>query len=395
MNTLITGTKVPILTPKETPLGIVYVETGLFTEAPPSIFAPGLKKIPFGLWERIVSFMMWSQDEHGEEAMIHGFYNAKSTKEPWIMTPPHQWPSGMTVNANGGTAELREATAAEEAALRQAGYELRFTLHHHCKAAAGQSGTDKDDEHAKPTGFHVTLGGLDKATLSVHHRLVIRVPAIVDEEKQEIIRASQTIQIPGSITDFIETPLKGLTSLYNFCKVAAEEYFKVPHRKGFPTEWKERIHIRPKFSVVAGGAESYQATLQTATGLRNITTQELVAMIGLIKGFGEKKAGEVYRRNDDVPEISTWPVGMAKQQQRPFYDAAYRIADATWNMDISGLTITDLCKISQEFARTRTRPKERPSKQVAHQSMHQIHFDDQEQAEAWYQHHYGPSHHGM
>lgn len=125
-------------------------------------------KMPYDEWQRVVSFLRWTQDEFGSEAMMNFYLNEKENKL-FAVPVPQKVGTGMTVST------LSREEAGELWAKHytlSAGWEPLGTIHHHCKASAFQSSTDSADEITKP-GLHVTIGNLDKDRLSIHARVCV------------------------------------------------------------------------------------------------------------------------------------------------------------------------------------------------------------------------------
>jgi hypothetical protein len=160
-----------------------------------------------------------------------------------------------------------------ETTLAPLGYTLRFTAHHHCTSNAFQSATDKTDEHSKPSGLHITLGELQKPTLSYHGRIVVRV---------------------GSHVHQYDLPLHDFGKHIAFDNLPPE-YSNVEHllyplllnpssKADFPSEWKERIQ-RPKPQAPTNSQGGYfqgmtQHTSGTTLGGNQTTTKQLHIVCG-------------------------------------------------------------------------------------------------------------------
>lgn len=279
---------------------------------------PDLVKIPQNLWEQVVSFLLWSQKTFKQEALIHGFYNENPPEgQPfWIIEPPHQEPNGMTVN---GTKEGEgfEENQQRQNELEAQGYILRFTAHHHCLAAASQSGTDKTDEHSKPTGFHITLGNLDERQLSFHSRLVIRLRAEFDGEV--MLEPARTIQLDPPPWQFIETPLEDLIDENPWIIGSLKLYFLQRHDNiPFPPEWKETISVPIQAPhALSGAAKDCFWITQLKKGV-------MTDMFNAVLFQSGPERSKSFSGNG-IPE-GNLPWGKTKKSdRRQIYDAIHRV----------------------------------------------------------------------
>lgn len=209
--------------------GKVYepVETELFTSYVPSTkFVVDKKepvtvwkgpKIPWALWEQVVSFLRWTQKEFKAEAMMMFYYNRKSKE--WAAWPFPQQPAGMTIKHlpdHPMFAEDRKKFGNDWVQLG--------TIHHHCTMKAFQSGTDKDDECDRD-GVHITLGNMESKELDIHTRQVF-----------------SGMQSDGHIFNWVGTPnwMKDAPKRLRG-KILAEAIITCDSEPAFPEEWKARI----------------------------------------------------------------------------------------------------------------------------------------------------------
>lgn len=160
----------------DTPLYTGYIEDRSIpcVKEEPSFQWKGTK-IPFALWQEIITFMLWSQRTHKQEAMLFLFYNRETNE--WAIWVPPQEPNGMTVKTLSNHPTYDKGRKLFGRAWIQLG-----SVHHHCTSSAFQSGVDKSDEEGRD-GLHITLGNLDKDQISIHLRQVLggnMSPAYVD-----------------------------------------------------------------------------------------------------------------------------------------------------------------------------------------------------------------------
>lgn len=124
-------------------------------------------RIPMELWHQVLAFLEWSYKETKSEAIVNLFYH--ETNRQWAaLVLPQKGYTGMT-------AELlpEHPDTAPTFARLGAGWEQFGTVHHHCGAAAFQSGTDSFDESTKE-GLHITVGNLGSTSYSIHARTSFR-----------------------------------------------------------------------------------------------------------------------------------------------------------------------------------------------------------------------------
>lgn len=179
-------------------------------------------KIPFALWTEVVCFLRWTQEMFKEEAMMTFFYHTEEKK--WSAWPFPQEPNGMSIKLLPEHPLYIPDRAQFGKGWIQAG-----SIHHHCAAAAFQSGTDNKDEQDRD-GVHITLGKMDENILDVHVRQVF-----------------EGVMGDTYILDWVETPgfleQAPLYLKYDFCSIAV----KCVRKQDFPEVWKSRIIERMKF----------------------------------------------------------------------------------------------------------------------------------------------------
>ena len=118
-------------------------------------------KITPEAWNEVLAFFKWTQDSENSEAMVDMFVHPVHGWKFWAFS--QQGGTGMTIKA-----VERESDKAQRAAIGE-GYLHHGTVHHHCKCAAFQSGTDSFDEK-NLDGLHLTVGNLDLPQWSLHAR---------------------------------------------------------------------------------------------------------------------------------------------------------------------------------------------------------------------------------
>ena len=304
-----------------TPLGIAMVPRLQVEKKEPNVKVT-IKKITTMQWMQIISFLIWTQIKYGQEGLIHGYYKEKPNEgeEPWIIEPPLQEPNGMTVKQIS-TGEEGEENRQRFAELEANGYICRFTAHHHCNSSAFQSQTDKEDEHSKPTGYHVTIGELNKDILSFHSRTVIRVPGIVNEQTQEVISEAHTTQIDGVPTNFIETPMDKVAEEYPWLKTAITGFFTHKHNVPFPEEWKDAVSV----TQLARSAEISTEANDIATIIEFVKKGQIAALFNDVLNLDNAPKQAAYR-GMNAPEIQgfNWR-GIRAKKRRALFDALYRM----------------------------------------------------------------------
>jgi hypothetical protein len=126
-------------------------------------------RIPLSLWNRIASFLKWTNVEYGSEALVQLYYSQSSGE--WTGFPMPQWVgTGMTVSQITSGSEFDACMDIRARNAELDGMIPIGSVHHHCSAGAFQSGTDEADERDKP-GLHITLGKMDESRLDFHSRV--------------------------------------------------------------------------------------------------------------------------------------------------------------------------------------------------------------------------------
>jgi len=125
------------------------------------------KKISFAEIQKVMSFFVWQFSTYKTESQLRILRDSKGN---FIFVPFYQYiEQGLQSNEIKDSKENIELT---EKYLKE-GFHFFGSIHHHCQAAAFQSGTDYQDE-IKINGFHFTIGNLDNNIFSLHGRFVFR-----------------------------------------------------------------------------------------------------------------------------------------------------------------------------------------------------------------------------
>lgn len=225
---------------EETHLFTRYVEANIVINEiqEKDLFTWKKAKIPYSLWEAIVSFMKWSQKEFKSEAHCSLFYNLAEDK--WDAWAFPQETNGMTVKLLPDDPLYKE-----QRQQFKADWILAGSVHHHCEMGAFQSGTDSSDECAKD-GVHVTVGKTSSDRVELHVRKTL-----------------EGTTVTCRIEEFFENPIwqghvpKGVLSEV----VCYHGYIK---DRPFPEEWRHNVR-RPTFQMAnqpgTGLLAKHQGTL--------------------------------------------------------------------------------------------------------------------------------------
>lgn len=123
-------------------------------------------KLSPAVWNEILAFFKWTYDTYKSESQVRLYVNA--TTNEW-----KAWAFPQKANTGMAALELPDdpKTAVQRA---QFGAAWRYygTVHHHCKASAFQSGTDRQNEQDQD-GLHITVGYMDKDEYDIDCRLYI------------------------------------------------------------------------------------------------------------------------------------------------------------------------------------------------------------------------------
>jgi hypothetical protein len=184
-------------------------------------------KVPYSLYCQWCSFMRWSQRTFKSEATLRGVFKEQTGEFDTIVLP--QTAQGLHCRELDNHPQRHKA----EAPLRN-GFEQFMTMHHHCDAAAFQSGTDANDE-ATQAGLHITLGKILEPAIEIHARLLFR------GFKYPSLSLEDWFDIPVAMPDEFPGELR---------KTIFEYYMIHPPEEKFPEEWKSRI--APEYQATAG-----------------------------------------------------------------------------------------------------------------------------------------------
>jgi hypothetical protein len=150
-------------------------------------------KMPYALWEQVMGFLRWSQQEHKSESMLIFFYHAENRQ--WGIACFPQETNGMTV-------KLLETDPQYPVVRAQFGRGwVQFgSIHHHCTAGAFQSGTDSADELQKE-GVHITIGKVEDIETESHARFVYKGICYPAKIHEWIEQPEWANQLPPSLKD--------------------------------------------------------------------------------------------------------------------------------------------------------------------------------------------------
>lgn len=197
------------------------------------LFKWNKSKIPYAVWEEIVSFMRWGQATHKSEVLLALFYNTE--EDQWAAWAFPQTTQGMTVQFDDKHADYKIDRRQFGNGWIQLG-----SVHHHCTTGAFASGVDKEDEEDRE-GVHITLGHMDKPNMDIHIRQTFT--GIVGEVKPE---------------DFIATPdwLEAVPD--NYKKRFIKKLFTELPEGPFNPIWKARVTKRTYGYTGYQGPDNYQ-----------------------------------------------------------------------------------------------------------------------------------------
>jgi hypothetical protein len=182
-------------------------------------------KIPFAFWQNAVNFLLWTQDKYKSESVVTFFYNTVENK--WAFHAFPQSGIGMTVSR----------VKNEEAKKQRENWDedwVEFgSIHHHCNAAAFQSGTDKNDEHDRE-GVHITLGNLESKVLDFDGRLILENDSHKFNCPSEWVELPHDfkLELPGLSDEAVDEILSSIFTDY----LLQTCYYD---RKSFPEQWQK------------------------------------------------------------------------------------------------------------------------------------------------------------
>ena len=224
-----------IINVANTNLAVAYTKGEKLIEIAPRII-PKTAKVPYTLWAQLVHFLLWVQATFSSEGLVIGYYNIADNQ--WIIEPPPQITNGMTVK------ETPEGLPEYKNAITERGFRQMMTMHTHCTSGAFQSGTDANDEFVQSgTGFHITLGHMDKPLLDLDCRAKLVIPGTLTPEG-ETITPTESVTAPFELSDFVETPIRLQNAEPELMKLLRQYQLLRPENipnLGFPEEWKTRV----------------------------------------------------------------------------------------------------------------------------------------------------------
>lgn len=248
-------------------------------------------RIPFTLWQQIVSFLLWSYAEFKSEALVQLFYSEELQEwRAWVM--PQYIGTGMTIT------QVTDADVwdkfEEEQRQYIAGFDPAGSVHHHCTASAFQSGTDHNDEKNKQ-GLHITIGNLDASRLSIHGRVSV----------------NKVFWTPSWL-EWFELPEQFMQAALIFpdeaINLALERLLTLkPETLEFPALWKDNCMKRVYTSSYSERDNRYGAYLGNGTsGIRN----HVKNLVGASYYYGSlteslfRAIGEMDKLDTEVSDMS-------------------------------------------------------------------------------------------
>jgi hypothetical protein len=191
-------------------------------------------KILLDDWEEALAFFLWSNEDTKSETQVRFYLNQRAGL--WkIWAFPQEYNTGMS------SKEIEERCDGEREKIGlDKDWIIGGTAHHHCSGSAYQSGTDATNERSQ-NGIHITVGNLDKLTLSIDGR----------------------VSFKGTFYDcdwshWFDMP-PGLEGLPMSFEKEVMKYFLTqlpPKSLGFPKEWKanciKKVYV-PTYPKVGGG----------------------------------------------------------------------------------------------------------------------------------------------
>lgn len=202
------------------------------------------KKISAEQWREVLAFFLWTMEETKSEAMVTLYYH--ETHGWAVLALPQKGYTGMTVSAIQDHPGIKEAEMKlpgvwngtdpwQESFNEGSKWERKGTVHHHCKSAAFQSGTDHSDEMSKE-GLHITIGNLDDAKFSIHARASFRgIMTHVDFSDWFDLDPTLAALVPASM----------------HTQLLAHKLVDPPTDKAFPEWWKANV-IRQTYAASTG-----------------------------------------------------------------------------------------------------------------------------------------------
>ncbi len=208
-------------------------------------------KLSWEVWQQVLAFFEWSQNEFKSEVQVRLYCNLTSGR--WAAWAFPQEPNGMT------TKELPDhAGYADQRAQFRDPWILLGTVHHHCTSGAFQSGTDSNNERSQD-GVHITVGKIGSSEYDLHGRVILR-------SEQFDVDWLQWFSAPGEAANY---PPKLREQVVLF-------FLKAPPPKDtpFPETWKTNC-VKNSYATVGfqGSSQSGSASASSATGRGGSGTQ--------------------------------------------------------------------------------------------------------------------------
>lgn len=310
-----------------------YFENDIMKGYQPAMPAPE-KKAPTLRWKgskmawetycQMISFFRWTYKETKGESQVRLAYKV-ATEEWGIVVLPQKRSSGLTTEE---IADHADRDAAMQ--LLREGYNLVGTAHHHCSAAAFQSGTDKADE-TKQDGIHFTFGKLDTPKVDNHVRVTFT-----------------GITYNATLSNWIETPEAPEKVPAGLLDTWDAYWLAQPPEVAFPEEWKDRlvIPVAPVYSGYASGGYYGERNLSSTNG-------SLISYVNA--GISQIKADETLAKYPDLIHIAAAIANGFKDKMEVTqrYEVLKDLVQKAWIADkgiIKTYTITRERAIGEELS---------------------------------------------
>lgn len=182
-------------------------------------------KVPKDVWNQVISFFAWTYEKTKSESQVRLYVNPeKNTWAAWAF--PQEANTGMTARE----LDNPEAKKQREEFKTSDGWIYSGTVHHHCSAAAFQSGTDEANERGQD-GLHITIGCIDKGQHDMHCRFYLNGSQFDPDMSQFWDIGDLKNATPESLWDTI--------ARYQMCKASKAE---------FPQQWKDNLtEVKPTY----------------------------------------------------------------------------------------------------------------------------------------------------
>jgi len=184
------------------------------------------------MWDEVLAFFKWSNNEHHSEAQVRLFVHPVHGWKAWAF--PQEGGTGMT------TRELDTPEAREQRMQFNDEWFLYGTVHHHCNSSAFQSGVDTHNEESQE-GIHITVGNMDRDQHSIHSRFYYKGCKFEPD-------LSIFWPIDDSTLRAIEQFKGFLSAEVNLSAIASKRMGETcPADTQFPEQWKSNYILKPKF----------------------------------------------------------------------------------------------------------------------------------------------------